>query len=264
MGRDEVHRTAWASDSYPHPAISCLMPLTALLAIAAVMLFGFQMWQWSLPRDTTVPHVTALPQAEAERELRGAGLVVQVVPQRATSETIPDGSVITATPEAGRRVKTGRIVRLVISSGTAYTVVPDVRELSQGEARARLAEATLSVINDEYVTDEKIPFDRVIAVIPPQGTRIRRNTTVSLKVSEGPKEAPDEGLGRSTTISVTVPADAQAADKVRIDVSDDEGQRTIYEETHNPGEIVTQTVDGKGKMTIEAYFGDKLLLKRKY
>ena len=61
-----------------------------------------------------------------------------------------------------------------------------------------------------------------------------------------------------------MPADATAADTVRIDVTDDEGQRTVYSETHNPGEVVTQTVDGKGKMLIEVYFGDKLLLKRKY
>ena len=67
MGREDVHRTAWAQESYPHPMASCLMPVSALLAILAVMLFGFQMWQWSLPRDTTVPHVVALPRQEAER-----------------------------------------------------------------------------------------------------------------------------------------------------------------------------------------------------
>jgi len=242
------------------------MPVTALLAVTAAMLFGFQMWQWSLPRDTTVPSVVALPQQDAERELRDAGLDVAIASQRPPSETIPTGSVISTSPEGGRRVKTGRTVNLSISGGTAFTIVPDIRELSQTDARTRLRTADLIIANDEYTYNDAIPFDRVISITPGPGTRLKRLSTVSLVISQGPKPTSSESTTdqRSTVVTVEVPAEASGPDELRIDVTDNDGRRTIYQEQHKPGDIVTQTVDGTGKLKIEVYFGGSLLLTRKF
>ncbi len=266
MGREHIHEAAWG-ESYPHPFVSCLLPLIAMLAITAVGIFGVQLWQWSLPEDTQVPVVAGLKQDDAAVLLRRAGLRVDVYPYTQSSETIPAGAVISSEPAGGRRVKEGRTVQLIVSAGSAFTVVPDVRELALVDAQARLRKAQLTIASETYVYDAKIPYDRIITLSPSPGTKLQRNSTVTLKISKGqkPKEqdASLEGNLRSTTLQVELPMDAEKAEQVRIDVIDETGRTTAYEREHNPGDTVVHTVQGIGNtVTVEVFFGEKLLLTR--
>ncbi|OPZ87350.1 MAG: Serine/threonine-protein kinase PrkC [bacterium ADurb.Bin429] len=266
MGREHIHEAAWG-ESYPHPFVSCLMPLIAMLAVAAVGIFGVQLWQWSLPEDTQVPVVVGLKQEDAAVLLQRAGLRVEIYPYTQSSETIPSGSVISSDPTGGRRVKEGRIVQLIVSAGSAFTTVPDIRELSLVDAQARLRKAQLLIASETYVYDAKIPYDRVVSLSPPPGTKLQRNSTVTIKISKGRQikeqdESLDDNL-RSTTLNVELPMDAEKPEKVRIDVIDDIGRTTAYEREHNPGDTVVHTVQGSGKkVKVEVFFGEKLLLTR--
>ncbi len=244
------------------------MPFIALMAIAAVGIFGYQLWEWSLPEETPVPVVVGLQQDDAISKLQHAGLRVDVYQYQQASETFPAGSVITSDPAGGRKVKEGRQVRLIISSGTAYTKVPDICELSLLEAKDRLRVAHLTVASETYAFNGTIPFDRVIGVTPAPGTRLQRNSSVALNLSKGKQQrvaedsmAEDE---HSTTLSVELPLDAEKPEQVRIDVIDDNGRNTVYEREHNPGDTVVYTVQGIGKtVSVEVFFGTKLLLTRK-
>jgi hypothetical protein len=267
LGREHLHEVAWGA-AYPHPLVSCLMPISALLALAALVLFGFELWQWSLPQSTQVPAVAHLKAPEATRALQRAGLRPRLLTPGQPSEEVPAGCIISTTPIEGRRVKRGRQVVLLVSTGSAFTVVPEVCELTEMAAREHLTRADLLVLHEQYTYDAFIPYERVIAVSPVAGTRLKRMSTVHLTVSQGPpppKDADraDSDFTRSTVVSVNLPADTEAPQEVRIDLTDTDGFRTVYQAVHDPGESVTHTVQGVGPMTVELYFGTRLLLTRK-
>jgi hypothetical protein len=169
-------------------------------------------------------------------------------------------------PAPGRRVKQGRTVRLVLSSGSRYSVVPDVRELSLVEAQEKLVKAGLRVASEQYVYHDIIPYDRVIDVVPATGTRVDRNTAVAITLSEGPKPSEGDFMPdvRSTVVHVILPDDEPEAKIMRIDVWDNAGKHEgVYQEMQEPGKEVTQTVQGSGKMTVEVYYGERLIMTRK-
>ena len=266
LGRDQVHATAW-QESYPHPLVSCLMPLSALLGILAAVLFGIHLWQISLPRDVTIPLVVGIKSDDAGSELHRAGLEANIVDQGQASETVPAGAILTQEPAGGQRVKIGRIIRLVLSTGSAFTLVPDVRELAEAAATERLLGAGLQVGAEDYVFHKTIPFDRVIEMTPHPGMKVEKNTAVHLVLSKG-AESPDTADNtpslRSTVVSVKLPSDVTTDAEARIDVTDEDGKRTVFQQTRHPGDTLVETVQGNGDMTIEVYFNDHLLLTRKF
>lgn len=270
LGRDEDHRVAW-EESYPHPLISCMMPGIAVLAVIAAMLFGFHIWQGTLPHDATVPMLSGVRQEEALNELKQSGLNAELIKERMASEEIPEGYVVSTNPVGGRHVKAGRLVRLVISSGSAYTKVPDVRELSQTAARERLQNSYLLVSEEEYASHPSIPFDRVISITPKQATRVEKLSTVKLVISKGPEETKRTETQRNgvavlktTTLSVSLPTNGESSDNVRIDVTDKNGTRTVFQKEYNAGDTVVQSVEGTGEVTAKVYYGNRLVLTRTF
>jgi len=265
MGREQVHHVAWG-ESYPHPFISCLMPWIAIFAIICLTVFGFVLWQWSQPRDIYIPPVDNMRLEEAEAILQNSGLSVQVDKTRQHSETIPAGDVIASNPPGGRRVKAGRTIWLSVSAGSGFTNVPDVRELTEAVARERLRQVGIDVAVEEYTYHDTIPFDRVIGITPNPGIQLKRGSTVNLTVSRGVKPAATAVTPefRSTVLSIDLPNDTAESAEVRIDVTDDNGTRNVYKETHKPGEKLIETVQGTGQITAEVYFGDRLILTRKF
>ena len=267
VGREQVHDAAWGRESYPHPLVSCMMPVATLLVIAVIGLLAFTLWQKSLPANITIPAVTGVALDDAEKRLQDIGLAVEVIKDRQTSETIPAGAVIVTIPPDGRIVKEGRVIRLVISSGSLYTRVPDVVGKPLSEAREMLAEVKLSVVAETAVYDEKVPVDNIIALTPKPGTKVLRNSDVKLTISKGPQISmtPDYGSDgtRSAALLVSIPEDASEPAEVHIDVTDDDGTRTVYRETHNPGDTFVENIEGNGETTAKVYFGNRLILTRK-
>jgi beta-lactam-binding protein with PASTA domain len=247
-----------------------MMPGIAVLAIAAAILLGFHFWQSTLPEDATVPMLVGVKVEDALDALHGAGLNAELMEARQANEEIPEGYVISSTPDGGQHVKAGRLVRLLVSSGSAYTTVPDVRELPQGTARARLQAANLAIAREEYEFHPKIPFDRVISITPKQGARVEKMSTVKLVISKGPEEkvTPSRRSSvpelASTVITVALPTDGDPRGVVRIDVSDQGGSRTVYQKEHAAGDTVVQTVEGKGEVTARVYYGNRLILTRTF
>ena len=267
LGREQIREIAWR-ESYPHPVVSCLMPGIAILAILALGIFSFFFWQLSLPGDTTVPTVVGHRLEEAEVLLQNAGLTVQVAKDWQHDETIASGLVLSTVPAYGRRVKRGRTITIVVSAGTNFTHMPEVRELPESAARDRLRQAGLTVALEEYTYHPTIPYDRVISASQNSGAQLKRDTTVNLVISGGAKPtSSDADLTsdrHSTVLNIDLPTDTSDAAEVRIDVTDDNGTRTVYQETHKPGDNVTENVEGTGSVTAEVYFGDRLILTRKF
>ena len=127
----------------------------------------------------TVPDVVAMTEAQARAALEEAGLVLGAT-TRVSSDTVDDGAVISSDPAAGAPgYYKGDAVDIVVSSGPEMVTVPDVTSLSEEEATAQLRSVGL-VAQVETILGGL--FDSVRSTDPPAGARVRKGSTVIVKV----------------------------------------------------------------------------------
>jgi len=130
-----------------------------------------------------VPDVVGQSQNDAVKTLKDAGLDPQVF-------TVPGGTAgqVTATaPAAGKQAVKGSTVRVNVASGPKPVIVPKVTGEPIGQATTDLHDAGFSV-NPTYV-DNDAPANQVIEQDPAQGAKAPKNSTVNVKVSNGPPSA---------------------------------------------------------------------------
>jgi hypothetical protein len=264
--REKKKKEGW------HPLYSCLMPIVAMLIILAVTIFAFIFWVRTIPHnDTTIPDLIGASESDARTALVNMQLNVVTDPATVYSDEIGEGKVIRTIPTAGKVVKAGRTVRMIISSGSGMTEVPELTELTEYDARKRLTEAGLRTGNETYATHPRIEGDRVISVKPKEGTRARRGSTVDLLISSGKESfetlSPPPAIGaddlHTTTIVFTVPMEVDTG-QLEIRVEDKDGNHNVYKKDHTGGEEITETVQGNGPSKASVFFNDKLEFTRKF
>lgn len=115
---------------------------------------------------------------EALTELTDAGFDVSVT--YAFDEKVIPGGVISQTPAAGD-VPKGAKIELVVSKGSAYTIIPTLGIIGQTQAKATqiLKDLGLDVkVKTLGATKNK----KVINVSPKAGTKVKRGSTVTITV----------------------------------------------------------------------------------
>jgi serine/threonine-protein kinase len=145
------------------------------------------------PGKAAVPRVAGLDLTTAENRLRKAHF--NPVVQRAASETVSKGDVITSDPPGGVRARQGSDVTLTVSSGPALVSVPLVVGESRSVAAAEIQSRGLvaSVVERESPTQQ----GQVLAQAPDAGTRVDRGSTVTIEVSAGePKVTVPNVIGK--------------------------------------------------------------------
>ncbi|MGO0576401.1 Stk1 family PASTA domain-containing Ser/Thr kinase [Ornithinimicrobium panacihumi] len=100
------------------------------------------------PAPVEIVDVTGRGEQEARDILSGAGLTVEVAPDRVFSDEIPEGAVVSQEPGPGQ-VERGTTVRLVISKGQELVEVPSVVSRQFGTAEAELTELGLVVVRED-------------------------------------------------------------------------------------------------------------------
>jgi len=250
------------------PLLPQVMELLAIIAVLVLSYHGL-LWYWEMtaPKEVTVPKVVGMTELEATKMLSAAGLRSEVVTRKADEE-IPPGAVLAVEPPPGREVKLGRLVRLTLSSGSRWAIVPDVREMSVDRARALLRQENLTVGKETARYDGKVPVGYVLVQAPEPDQRVPRATPVDLVVSKGPAPIVEQPEGRSgeglrrTEVDYQVPPGANLQE-VRIVVQDRRGERTVYRNVHHPGETVRETVSGEGPGAVVRLYLSGLLVEEK-
>lgn len=137
------------------------------------------------PATAVVPSLAGLTRAAAEAAIVAAHLAVGA--ETSThSNAVPAGSVISQDPPAGATVLQGSPVALVLSSGPADVIVPDLTGLTQAAADAALLAAHLSVGAVSLQPSATVPAGKVIEQHPAAGASAPPGSTVDLVVSSGP------------------------------------------------------------------------------
>jgi serine/threonine-protein kinase len=180
-------------------------------------------------QQVAVPAVIGEPQADAERAIEDAGLVVGDVTPRATQDDAQVGTVLETTPASGAQVDEGTEVDLVVGTAPDTIAVPNVVGLSEDRARGTLEEAGFTSINSRQV-DSLEDEGSVVAVDPAEGSQADPATPITLEVSTGTIPLPDvtgqqeaaatealAGAGLTNVTSETVDSDQPAGTVIGTD-----------------------------------------------
>jgi serine/threonine-protein kinase len=161
--------------SWRNIAIAALI----LLALAAIALGAYL-----LTRSDTkpVPNVVGKKSSTAAQLLQNEGFEVDVVPIQ--SDKVEEDRVAGQKPGPGEDAEVGSTVTINVSSGPGEAPVPAVQGLPVDQAVDALREAGFKSEQRQEFSDT-VKNGRVIDSSPPQGSSVRRGSTVTLVVSKG-------------------------------------------------------------------------------
>lgn len=136
------------------------------------------------PERYAVPVVAGQPLAAAEQAVADANLTLGEVTY-AFDEKAAKDTVISSDPGAGKALKRGAAVSLVVSKGREPITVTDFTGKDAKAATAALTKAGLKVKSTASEFSESVATGKVIRQSPSSGT-LYRGDTVELVVSKGP------------------------------------------------------------------------------
>jgi len=252
----------------PSPWFGVLQLALTLFGLYLLAQIGLWVWDRTAPPPVKVPAVAGLEESVAIQMLQRVGLLPEVV-AREPSDAVKKGRIISTEPAGGRVVKTGRRVRITLSSGETWTKTPDLRDMSLARAKERLAAAQLLLGRQRKAYHNKSPVDYVIDQDPSPGAKVQLGSTVNVVVSRGPAPeatpAPEETPSTSdhtAVIEFRVPEGGEQQE-VRIVVEDAQGEREVYRQEVPAGRLVRRRVQGSGDtVRVRVYVGGSLLEER--
>ena len=136
--------------------------------------------------EIAVPNVTGYTDNAAIGMLQDAGLDYNR--EYESSDTVPEGTVIRQSPESGTMALEGTKVTIVVSQGKKSVTVPDLKNMTEEEARKALEKEGLQAgtVSTDY--SDTVEEGKVIDQSEIAGKTVYSGTTVNIVVSLGVKE----------------------------------------------------------------------------
>jgi eukaryotic-like serine/threonine-protein kinase len=205
----------------------------AVIALIVLALAALAIGAWLLlsPEKVEVPDVVGKRSGTAAQMLQSRGFEVDVVPIQ--SDSVPEDRVAGQRPDPGTEADEGSLVTITVSSGPGEAAVPPVEGLTAEAATDELRDAGFKTDRrDEF--SETVRSGRVIETAPPEGSTVRKGSTVTLIVSRGKqKVAVPDVTGRSRDEAEQLLRDAELESAVTERESADVDPGTVLEQ--NPG-----------------------------
>ncbi len=136
-------------------------------------------------QSVLVPAVVGQTLVDAQAEAARLNLGLQVIANQ-PSDRFPKDVVMQQEPAAGARVREGRQLSLIVSTGVTIFPMPDLRFESLREAQLGLGHAKLSLAKTTIVANDDVPAQHVLAQDPPPLASVHEGMQVSLTLSKGP------------------------------------------------------------------------------
>ncbi|WP_328889449.1 Stk1 family PASTA domain-containing Ser/Thr kinase [Streptomyces sp. NBC_00316] len=158
--------------------------LATIVAVLLVLGVGAGVWYINSGQFTRVPSLLGQTEKAARERLSDAGLELKSV-ERAYSDDVDRGKVISSDPKSGARIRGNGAVKIIVSRGPEIVKVPDVAGASPAEARRALKDAGLvpGMVTKEF--SEEVGQGEVIRTDPTAGTERHPDSAVALVVSKG-------------------------------------------------------------------------------
>lgn len=247
-----------------HDGVPTWLKMTVIF-FAALVVFtigGFVTFNMTKPKMVKVPDIRRLTVAEAESRLKAIDLKMKVI-RRQSSEQFASNTVIEMEPEGGTQAYVGTTIGVVISEGSKFVEVPDLRGLTVDKAKITLQE--IGLIADERVQevrDRQLDPGLVVSHVPESRKRVERGTKIRLRIaSESSKNDKNNDKKYLYTIRIKLTGLASSV-SLRVDMTDARGTRTVHEEFHDPDQLVEITAEGYGSEAVFRIFYDGELVKQ--
>ncbi len=240
----------------------------SIVFLGAVVLSLIGVWMLlnlNRPKQVAVPNIVGLTTQEAREVLRDSKLEMKVE-ARLPSEKVEMDHVIDVKPKPGEKMIEGTRVSVILSSGSQFVAVPDLRGLTVDKARTILANLGLELDPDmQKESNPNVENGSVVRSTPAAKKKIERASRVKLVVSTGPKgggeAAPPSPVENQFLYTIRLGLDdLTEATTVRIDIEDADGVRQIFKEERNVGDRIEASAIGKGKTaTFRIYYNGALI-----
>jgi len=191
------------------PSPRLIVILMVVFILSPLIIGYFYVTYFSSIPEVVVPDVTGMMVDAAKEKLEALDLQAKLAGS-VYEMKYPEGYIVSQRPEAGRRVKVGRIVSLMISSGKRKVTVPNLlgRPLSQVDTVLSAAELQLGEVRSER--NLEAPEGTVLAQEPLPGEEAEMGKAVDLLVS--------------TTMEVIVPEATPESDSEEVPTEERSGQ----------------------------------------
>jgi beta-lactam-binding protein with PASTA domain len=130
------------------------------------------------------------------------------------SEQFPRDVVMGQEPAAAARVRAGRAVSLVVSTGINIFPMPDLRFESLRNVTLALGNVKLHLAGTKTVANNDIPANHVVDQRPPPLSSVREGTDVTLTLSKGPPA--NLKVPNLVNMNIDAARDAATAAKIHI------------------------------------------------
>ncbi|MDD5258737.1 MAG: PASTA domain-containing protein [bacterium] len=205
------------------------------------------------------PNVTYKSWRDAEIVLRQAGLIVGET-LRIYSDREQD-TVIIQDPMAGISLEKGSSVNLIVSAGRIGegAIMPNLlsRPYEQVGQIIRLMGLQVSQVTTEV--NDNIASGTVIAQIPEANNPLTKDTVVSLVISV---RSGEELVSPEVKIIHYEVAQGLLGKRVRITITDEEGEREVFDQTQAPGTKLNVAASVKGQGKAKIYVNELLVEER--
>jgi beta-lactam-binding protein with PASTA domain/tRNA A-37 threonylcarbamoyl transferase component Bud32 len=240
---------------YDEPRRRAIWPwLVALLFVVAAIVGGYFLYnqvQTQLSNSkVAVGDYRGLREINAVRKIHDQGLRFQVV--RQYKADVPETYVFKQDPQPGEKIEKGNYVTIFSSAGPPQTDVPSVVGEPLDQALSDLRAANLKW-RIQHV-DNDAPQGQVFAQTPKAGGRVDQGSSVTLKVSNGPKPVIVPSVVGSTFDTANSALLGSGFAVRRKDVENDAPKDTVIAQSPDggtyqpPGATITLTVS-KGPTT---------------
>jgi serine/threonine-protein kinase len=188
------------------------------------------------PELIAVPDVVGDSRGDAQRKLQAAGFKVDI--DRIFDDTVPEGEVIDQVPNKGVKLEKGSVVTITVSRGPELVLVPDVSGQKADEAAGTLQSLGFQTTTAEDFSTE-FKKGEVIRTEPPAGEQVRKGTTITLVVSQGPKTFPMPNVIGMSAEAATAKLEGLGL-KVQEKQVPGSIENTVVGQTPDPGATVEQ------------------------
>lgn len=155
--------------------------------LALFFLFNYVIMPLYVKHSDTakVPKVTGMNFIEAKQIIEDAGLEIKQGEVK-YDENIQIGMILDQNPPSEETVKHGRRVYVTISGGEQLSEVPNLKGKSLRDAKFTLEQRGLKVGETVRKNTPEFPEDYVVSQIIQPGSKLKKNSTIDLILSDGP------------------------------------------------------------------------------
>lgn len=216
-----------------------------------------------------MPKVEGMAYEAAREELNRRGIHFQT--EGRNDETVEVGNIISQEPAEDTEIKDNISVILYVSVGKeqSFVPVPDVTNLPQEEAIAKLKEQGLDVGQVSSEFNDTYPEGYVINQGTEKNTEVLKNTPIDITVSKGPQESSASTNGGTISITQLFAKEGDGG-RLVVQAYDADNQATkIYDNQISystfelfPGKALKVNYPA-GTERVEVYLNDGLIMSEK-